>query len=78
MSFLSDIGSSLSSASKVGADAYKIGKSAAPTVGSLWNTVDSNSYNQYGVPASNQFTEAKDFGKSVGGWNAVGQFGQQM
>ena len=78
LDFFSDMGKSLQSASKFGADAYKIGKSAAPTVGQMWKQVDRNSYDQYGVPAGDSFLQAKDMGKSLGGWGAVNQAGMFM
>ena len=44
LDFLSDFGEGLQTASKYGADAYKIGKTVAPAAGDAWKVVDNASY----------------------------------
>ena len=78
LDFFSDFGAGLSSAAKIGADAYKVGKQVAPVAGKLWEGADKESYNQYALPATDSFLSAKNAGKSVGGWNTLGQIGGAM
>ena len=54
---------------------YKGAKEAINAGGQAWKTVDPKSYDQYGRPAGNAMYEAKEMGKSVGGWKAVGEYG---
>ena len=44
LDFISDFGAGVQTASKYGADAYKIGKTVAPAAGDAWKVVDSSSY----------------------------------
>ena len=78
LDFFSDMGKGLEKASKIGGDAYKIGKKVAPVAGNMWQKADADSYNKYAVPGTKNFNDAKKMGKSVGGWNTVGAIGGAM
>ena len=75
LDFISDFGAGVQTASKYGADAYKIGKTVAPVAGDAWKAVDNTSYDKYAVPATASFLDVKNQGKAAGGWNAVNKVG---
>ena len=75
LGFMEDFGNGLQTASQYGAQAYKIGKQVAPVAGQAMQYAAPETYQKYAVPAANNFMAAKDFGKSQGGWGAVGAFG---
>ena len=76
LGFLQDFGNGLQTASQYGSQAYKIGKEAAPYAGQAMQYAAPETYQNYAVPATNNFMAAKEFGKSQGGWGAVDAYGQ--
>ena len=78
LDFWRDLGKGMKHAAKIGAKGYKIGKELAPEAGKAWNAIDSNSYNKFAVPGTNAFLEAKEMGKSMGGWGAVDAMGNEL
>ena len=47
---MDSLGGGISSVSKIGADAYKVGKQYAPIAGEVWKTADKGSFEKYGQP----------------------------
>ena len=78
LGFIGDFGNGLQTASKYGAQAYKVGKQVAPVAGDAMQYVAPETYKNYAIPVTNDFLAAKEFGKSKGGWGAVDAFGQEL
>ena len=68
-------GNSMKKVSKNAPAIYKGARDAINAGGQAWKAVDAKSYDQYGRPAGNAMWEAKEMGKSAGGWKAFGEYG---
>ena len=62
----------------MGASAYKAYKASQPAIDAMWKLLDPKSHAAAADKTFQAITDVKEVGKSMGGWNAMGQFGQEV
>ena len=74
--FLHKMGHGMEKISHAATPIYKGARDAIYAGGAAWKEVDPKSYEKYGKPAGDTMWQAKEMGKSMGGWKAVDKAGQ--
>ena len=74
-SFLHKMGHGMEKVSQAATPIYKGARDAINAGGAAWKEVDPKSYEKYGKPAGDAMWQAKEIGKSMGGWKAVDKAG---
>jgi hypothetical protein len=62
----------------MGAATYKAYKASQPAIDAMWKLIDPKSHSEAADKTFQAINDVKEIGKSMGGWNAMGQFGQEI
>jgi len=62
----------------MGASGYKTYKASQPAIDAIWKMLAPKSHDAIADKTFQAITDVKEVGKSMGGWNAFGQMGQEI
>lgn len=73
-----DLGDAITDTSIAGATAYKTYKASQPAIDAIWKLIDPKSHAAAADKTFQAINDVKEVGKSMGGWKAFGDFGQEI
>jgi hypothetical protein len=55
---------------------YGVYQASQPMIDAMWGLIDKKSHDKYAAQTFNDINKVADMGTQMGGWNAMGNFGQ--